>query len=155
MISISQFETIAELPNLDTQGLAKLWRKHLTDKMPAHLPKSLLTRLLAYRLQVEQHVGLSRAARSYLKVMEAELLAGREPETPLIDSRQLKPGSLLVREHEETMHRVMVLEEGFSWDGKTFASLSAVAKAITGTQWNGHRFFGLTQKGIGSGEAVI
>ena len=154
MSNASELDIIAGLSNLDADGLARLWRMHLTDKMPAHLPKSLLAKLLAYRLQVDRHGGLSRAADSYLKVIETDVLAGRELQTPLVDARQLKPGSLLVREYGGALHRVMVLQEGFCWDGKAFASLSAVAKAITGTQWNGHRFFGLTQKSITSCEAA-
>ena len=47
------------------------------------------------------------------------------------------------------MHRVMVMEDGYAWSGRTFSSLSAVAKAITGTNWNGHRFFGLQEKSQG------
>ena len=62
---------------------------------------------------------------------------------PYPDDSRLKPGSVLVRKHDGVQHRVMVLEEGYAWNGKTFASLSAAAKAITGTNWNGQRFFGL------------
>ena len=54
-----------------------------------------------------------------------------------------RPGAVLVREHGGVLHRVMVLQQGFAWNGKTFSSLSAVARAITGTNWNGRRFFGL------------
>lgn len=146
MTSGKSFGPISQIPDLDGDGLVKLWRRHLTDKMPAHLPKSILVKLLAHRLQVEEHGGLSRNAASFLKGIEADLMASREPQVPLIDDRQLKPGSVLVREYEGEMHRTMVLDEGFSWNGRTYASLSAVAKAITGTQWNGNRFFGLKQK---------
>jgi hypothetical protein len=59
------------------------------------------------------------------------------------DGVALNPGSLLVREWKGRLERVMVLEEGFAWNGTTYPSLSMVAKAITGTSWNGHRFFGL------------
>ena len=58
-------------------------------------------------------------------------------ESPLV----LKPGALLTREWQGRIERVMALEEGFAWNGKTYASLSAVAFAITGVKWNGHRFF--------------
>ena len=56
---------------------------------------------------------------------------------------RLKPGTVLVREWEGTLHHVMVLKEGFGWNGRTFTSLSATAFAITGTRWNGFAFFGL------------
>ena len=57
----------------------------------------------------------------------------------------LKAGALLVREWNGRLERVTVLEEGFAWKCQTFGSLSQTAKAITGTNWNGHRFFGLRQ----------
>jgi hypothetical protein len=57
----------------------------------------------------------------------------------------LKAGALLVREWKGRLERVMILEEGFAWNGQTFGSLSQIAKAMTGTNWNGHRFFGLRQ----------
>ena len=63
------------------------------------------------------------------------------PPVPL--KRSLKPGTILAREHGGALHRVMVLDEGFAWNGSTYGSLSEAAHAITGTKWNGPRFFGL------------
>ncbi|MGO9672936.1 MAG: DUF2924 domain-containing protein [Methylocella sp.] len=57
--------------------------------------------------------------------------------------RHLKVGTVMVREHKGTLHEVMVVPSGFSWRNKTYPSLSAIALAITGTSWNGPRFFGL------------
>ena len=57
----------------------------------------------------------------------------------------MKAGALLVREWKGRLERVIILEEGFAWNGQTFGSLSQIAKAMTGTNWNGHRFFGLRQ----------
>ena len=57
----------------------------------------------------------------------------------------MKASALLVREWKGRLERVMILEEGFAWNGQTFGSLSQIAKAMTGTNWNGHRFFGLRQ----------
>ena len=57
----------------------------------------------------------------------------------------MKAGTLLVREWNGRLERVMILEKGFAWNGQTFGSLSQIAKAMTGTNWNGHRFFGLRQ----------
>ena len=68
---------------------------------------------------------------------------------PLPELRATKPGTLLVREWEGALHRVMVLEQGFAWNGQTFDSLSKVAHAITGTNWNGPRFFGLRERRAG------
>jgi hypothetical protein len=62
------------------------------------------------------------------------------------DSRTLKPGAVLVREHAGTLHRVTVVEGGYAWSGTTYRSLSEVARAITGTRWNEPRFFGLRDR---------
>jgi len=56
-----------------------------------------------------------------------------------------RPGTILVREHQDKTHRVEVLEQGFRWEGETYASLSVIARAITGVRWNGPRFFGLRE----------
>src|ERR1700719_4604654 len=67
----------------------------------------------------------------------------RAPQTR--DGVGLTAGALLAREWNGKLERVMILEEGFAWNGQTFGSLSQIAKAMTGTNWNGHRFFGLRQ----------
>jgi hypothetical protein len=102
--------------------------------------------MLAYRLQVQRSGDLPKAAVKFLEDIATDLAAGRDPRVPYPAERRLTPGTVLVREHCEVQHRVMVLEEGYAWNGKTFASLSAVAKAITGTNWSGQRFFGLGSK---------
>jgi hypothetical protein len=140
------------LSGLCVEELTAKWRRHLKDKPPDHLPKSVLARLLEYHLQIERHGGLSKKAVAYLNAIELDLREGRKPETPYLASRRLKLGSELVREHSGNHHRVMVMDEGFAWNGKTFTSLSAVARAITGTNWNGNRFFGLTERGNSSAE---
>jgi Protein of unknown function (DUF2924) len=148
-------ELVGGSDNLSSLGIEELtakWRRHRKDNPPDHLPKSALARLLEYYLQVERHGGLSKKAVAYLNAVERDLREGRRPETPYPVSQRLKPGSELVREHEGFHHRVMVMEEGFAWNGKAFKSLSAVAKAITGTNWNGNRFFGLNAKGNSAAE---
>ena len=66
-----------------------------------------------------------------------------EPTQPIVDVRL---GTMLGREWKGRMHRVAVLSDGFSWNGKTYTSLSKIAHAITGTRWNGPRFFGLRER---------
>ena len=73
--------------------------------------------------------------------MLVDTFAPRNPSTR--DGVGLKAGALLVREWNGGLQRVIVLEKGFAWNGKTYGSLSQIAKAMTGTSWNGHRFFGL------------
>ena len=142
---------IASLSQMTTVELQTAWRIHLGGVPPASLPRFLLVRLLAYRMQVQCSGDLSRTAVRFLDGIVDDLRAGKDPEVPYPEDRRLKPGSVLVREHNSIQHRVMVLEEGYAWHGKTFASLSAVAKAITGTNWNGQRFFGLDKKNAGGG----
>ena len=143
---------LTKVPDLDVVELSSTWQRHLGGKAPDHLPRSILSRLLAYRLQTQIHGDLSKRAFSYLQNIETDLKAERNPQTPYLEQKQLKPGSQLVREHDGVLHRVMVLKGSFAWDGKTYPSLSAVAKAITGTHWNGNRFFGLKDKAKSSSE---
>jgi Protein of unknown function (DUF2924) len=135
-----------DLTNLAAAELEKLWRLHLSERVPDHLPRSLLSRLLAYRLQVEQRGELSKKTIAYLRVIEADIRAGKESETPYPSEQKLKPGCQLRREHEGVHHCITILDGGYEWESKTYPSLSSVAKAITGTNWNGHRFFGLKTK---------
>ncbi len=120
------------------------WGRHCRGKPPAGLPRSLAARLLAYKMQAAVHGDLSSAQQRFLERVARELSAGtKSPNLQPDDRFQLKPGTVLVREHDGEQHRVMVLADGFAWNGQMHKSLSAVASAITGTRWNGHRFFGL------------
>ena len=143
----------SNLDCLDGAGLTAAWQRQLGGQVPDHLPRSLLARLLAYKLQSKLHGSLSKPAKVYLRNIETDLLAGQSPETPYPDQKRLSPGIQLAREHDGILHRVMVLEDSFGWNGKKYASLSAVAKAITGTNWNGNRFFGLKDKVRSGAEA--
>ena len=137
---------LANLEWFDATELIATWERHLTQKVPDHLPRAILARLLSYQLQVQLHGSLSKRSVTYLKTIEADLVAGRKVETPPIEQKQMRLGTQIVREYEGVLHRVMVVEGGFAWEGRTYPSLSAVAKAITGTNWNGYRFFGLREK---------
>ena len=77
--------------------------------------------------------------------------AAAKPDARLELPRRIKPGSELVRTWNRRTYRVRVLEKGFAYDGKTFASLSEIATSITGTKWNGPRFFGLRSAGSADG----
>jgi hypothetical protein len=143
MSTITDIKTVS---NLAAVELELIWRTQLGGTMPRHLPKFVLARFLAYRLQAQQGDGLSKSAKRFLVQIANDVDAGREPAMPYPNDHSLKPGCVIVREHDGIHHRVMVLENGFAWNGKTFASLSSVAKAITGTNWNGQRFFSLKGK---------
>lgn len=142
---------LAALGGMSAAELEVIWRRYLGGSPPDGLPKSLFARMLAHRLQAQRFGDLSKAAMKFLDGIAADLAAGKDPEVPYPEDRRLKPGVVLVREHGGAQHRVMVLEEGYAWNGKTFASLSAVAKAITGTNWNGRRYFGLDRKAKAGG----
>jgi hypothetical protein len=138
---------VANLEGLDLNGLRRQWRAHLGGEAPAHLSRWLLMKVLAYRLQSDAFGGLDtsiqRMFRSNNDRDAATPFDRRAPQTR--EGVGLKAGALLVREWKGRLERVMILEEGFAWNGQTFGSLSQIAKAMTGTNWNGHRFFGLRQ----------
>jgi hypothetical protein len=141
-------ETIlADLQDLGVEGLRRQWRDHLGGEAPAHVPRWLLAKVLAHRLQVAAFGGLDKSTRRLISEFDEEGAAvpfdRRDPHTK--EGVGLKTGALLVREWKGELQRVMVLEEGFAWSGKTYGSLSQIAKAMTGTNWNGHRFFGLRE----------
>ena len=138
---------VADLEGRDLDGLRRQWRAHLGGEAPAHLPRWLLMRVLAYRLQSNAFGDLDKTIRRNLRA-EKDDGAGVPFDRRAPQTRQgvaLKTGALLVREWKGRLERVMILEEGFAWSGQTFGSLSQIAKAMTGTNWNGHRFFGLRQ----------
>jgi hypothetical protein len=147
---------VARLSHLDLDQLRLQWRNHLGGTPPAHLPGWLIMRVLAYRIQVSAFRNLDRAILRRLREPRNEAFdpgsarpfATRRPTTR--EGVGLKSGALLVREWNGRLERVMVLDDGFAWNGSAYPSLSQVAKAITGTNWNGHRFFGL--RAIRSGE---
>jgi hypothetical protein len=126
----------------------------LGGSAPAHLPRWLLLRVLAYRIQVAALGNLDKATQRLLRSSKGEggLASPGVPfETRRPATREgisLKLGALLVREWKGKPERVMVLENGFTWNGETYRSLSQIAKAMTGTNWNGHRFFGLRSAGL-------
>jgi Protein of unknown function (DUF2924) len=140
---------VASLSGLNADQLRLQWRNHLGGIPPAHLPGWLLARVLAYRIQAAAFGDLDRAILRRLREMKGEALeSGQAPpfatRGPITrEGVGLKSGALLVREWNGRIERVMVLDGGYAWNGGVYRSLSQVAKAITGTNWNGHRFFGL------------
>jgi hypothetical protein len=146
-LDASMFSIVASLEGHDLNGLHRLWRAHLGGEPPAHLQRWLLMRVLAYQLQADAFGGLDksiqRTVASQKKQGAAVPFDRRAPQTR--DGVGLKAGAMLVREWKGKLERVMILEDGFCWNGQIFGSLSQIARAMTGTNWNGHRFFGLRQ----------
>jgi hypothetical protein len=141
---------IAQLRDLDLKGLRVRWRNAFGRPAPEHLTRYLLFRVIAYRLQADRLGDLDAET---LKVLKRA--AGQEGPASAVsktlarlDQRRFAPppGTVLVREWDRKSHRVMVMPDGFAWNGKTFDSLSEIAFAITGTKWNAPRFFGLRDR---------
>lgn len=131
-----------ELAALATMSLAQLrgeWVSTFGEDAP-DLPGSMLRRVIAYRVQEERLGGLPATAQRMLAIIAEGVTS--LPEPPI----RLKPGSRLLREWNGMIHTVMVETDGFSFGGKRYASLSHVAKAITGAHWSGPRFFGLKRR---------
>jgi Protein of unknown function (DUF2924) len=138
---------IARLRGLGVEKLRARWHTAFRRRAPPHLPRHLLFHILAYRLQADRLGELDADNRRLLDRIGSR--ASDEIDRLVADLNrprtELKPGTLLTREWEGHPQRVMVLADGFSWNGTTYPSLSKVAFAITGTRWSGPRFFGLDQ----------
>jgi hypothetical protein len=139
---------IARLRGLDVGELRARWHTVFRRAAPPHLPRHLLFRILAYRLQADHLGDLDADARRVLDRIGSGSSEGIDRlVADLNRSRtQLRPGTLLTREWDGHLQQVMVLPNGFTWNGKTYRSLSKVAFAITGLRWNGPRFFGLRDR---------
>ena len=118
---------IAGLKELDLEGLRRRWRKLFRAAAPPHLPKYLLFRVLAYRIQANALGDLDRESVRFLDSLACESERRRAqpgyrrskappPVPPVPDRRGLKPGTILVREHAGVLHRVVVMENGFAWE---------------------------------------
>jgi hypothetical protein len=142
-------DEIAHSRDLDLRGLRARWHSVFQRPPPPDLPRHLLFAVLAYRIQVDRFGDLDHETRKVLDRTNANnsgsAIAGR---LESLDRKRtdLTPGTVLVREWDRQSHRVMVLADGFAWNGQTYDSLTKIAFAITGTRWNGPRFFGLRDK---------
>ena len=135
--------------DLDLKGLRARWKSLFGRDPCLHVPRHLLFAVLAYRLQADELGDLSPETVRLLKRLatNSTTKTGMRMTAALGHQRgALKPGTILTREWNGQTYRVMVLGEGFGWNGNTYDSLSKVAFAITGTKWGGPRFFGLRDK---------
>ena len=142
-------DEIVHLRGLDLKGLRARWRSVLQRPAPGHLPRHLLFAIIAYRIQADRFGDLDHETRQLLDRSGAkESGAAMSARLGSFDQKrtELTPGTVLVREWDRRSQRVMVMSDGFAWNGQTYDSLSKVALAITGTNWNGPRFFGLRDK---------
>ncbi len=130
-------QTIARIAAMNIDELRRAWQETFQSQPPAAFSKDLLARAICYRVQEDAFDGLAAATARQLRSLSKP---GAEP------PRRVKPGSIIVREHRGVLHEVLVTSDGFFWRGKTYDSLSMIAKMITGVSWNGPRFFGLRAK---------
>jgi hypothetical protein len=134
-------EALVCLPELDLGELRQQWRALYKANASPHLSRELLVRAVAYRMQEAALGGLRPKRQRQLRHFAQQL---KESGEGRIRSRpELKPGTRLVREWRGRTYEVLVLDDGFSWQGTPYRSLSALARKITGTAWSGPLFFGL------------
>jgi hypothetical protein len=142
-------DEIVHLRGLDLKGLRSRWQSVFQRAAPDHLPRHLLFAIIAYRIQADRFGDLDQETKQVLDQADAKS-TNVSMSTRLVSFDQkrieLTPGTVLVREWDRHSQRVMVMTDGFAWNGQTYDSLSKVAFAITGTKWNGPRFFGLRDK---------
>ena len=136
---------LAALKDASTATLKQQWRE-LFGKEPPPFNRPYLQSRLAYRIQELAYGGLKPETRARLEALGEQLDGGNVVLRRIrADSRPLA-GTRLLREWKGIEHAVTVLADGFEWEGRPYSSLSAIARAITGTRWNGWTFFGL--KGV-------
>jgi hypothetical protein len=131
---------ILSLSKLDIDKLRERW-KAIYGKAPSReIGRSFLTRAISYRLQERAYGGLKPSTSRLLARAVEETATGssKKPQT-----RMAQSGTILIREWRGTAHRVTMLDNGVTFNGKRYRSLSEVAREITGSRWSGPRFFGL------------
>jgi hypothetical protein len=137
---------IAHLRDLDVVELRSRWHTVFGRPPPARLPRHLLFRSLAYRLQADRLGDLDWESQRLLDRSRSPEEAGQRALDLRRHTTALRPGTILGREWNGQMQQVVGLADGFAWNSNTYPSLSQVAFAITGTRWNGPKFFGLRDK---------
>ena len=135
------------LRDLSPDELRKEWRR-LYRSQPPRLSRDLLVRAIAYRIQERRYGGLSKATSRKLAAFEKAHQLGEK--IAVKDAKEIRAGARLVREWNGRTHTVTVEQDGFTYAGRSYRSLSAIARDITGARWSGPRFFGLISKRGGS-----
>jgi hypothetical protein len=129
---------IKRIGSLGLDDLRTLWRTTFRTSAPKGFTKDLIVRFICWHIQEQAFGGLDRET--------AKILDGSTPGRKAPPVRRLKAGTVLVREYQGERHTVTVVAGGYLWRESTYASLSTIARAITGTTWNGPRFFGLRSR---------
>ena len=134
-------EKIEKLPTLNKPQLLEIWAQNFKTPPPPNLRKDLMVPILAYRIQEREYGGLSHRARIHLKEIAVSL---RPLNGPVRDNDSApQTGTKLIRSWKGEVHEVLATASGYVYRGKTYSSLSRIAREITGTRWSGPLFFGV------------
>ncbi len=133
---------LAALQDADTPTLKQQWRDLFGREPPPHNRAYLQSRL-AYRIQELAYGGLKPATLARLEALGEQIDGGNPVLRRIRVDDKPVTGTRLMRNYQGVEHAVTVLADGYEWQGRPFQSLSAIARAITGTRWNGWAFFGL------------
>jgi hypothetical protein len=135
---------LAALKAMSVNELKTEWQAMFDAPAPNN-SRTFLESRLAYRIQELTYGGPDKQTRRLLDLLADEVEGTLKRKAQIADPRNPVVGTKLIREWDGIAHTVTVLKEGFEWGGQRYKSLSAVARAITGTRWNGYRFFGLRE----------
>ena len=138
-------ERLAALKAMSVNELKTEWQAMFDAPAPNN-SRTFLESRLAYRIQELTYGGPDKQTRRLLDLLADEVEGTLTRKAQIADLRNPVVGTKLIREWDGTAHTVTVLKDGFDWGGQRYKSLSAVARAITGTRWNGYRFFGLHER---------
>ena len=139
---------IAALKDTPTADLRTLWSK-LFESDPPRQNRRFLESRLAYRIQELEYGGLKPATIERLEALGGEFSGGKVTQRRIRTDQHPISGTRLIREYQGIEHSATVTDNGFEYQGRPYKSLSAIARAITGTRWNGWVFFGLRKSGEG------
>jgi hypothetical protein len=134
-------EQLNSLPEMNKAALRALWQEHFGAPPPEQIRRDLMIRVLAYEIQEQAFGGLTSSIRRRLRQFASAM--EKDPDAPISNARVIKPGTRLIREWQGKSYKVTVAKSGFEYDGQWYASLSEIARLITGTRWSGPLFFGL------------
>jgi Protein of unknown function (DUF2924) len=137
---------LAALKTMSTQELRRQWQQ-LFDTQPPPYNRRFMESRLAYKIQELAYGGLKPETVARLEALGEQLDGGNVVlRRTRVDDRPIS-GTKLIREYRGVEYTVTVMNDGFEWQGRPFRSLSAIARAITNTRWNGWTFFGLRRSG--------
>lgn len=135
---------LSALKHMSVKGLKDEWQSLFGEPAPNN-SRIFLEIRLGYRIQELTYGGPDRETRRMLDLLADEVEGLSRRKNQISDPRNPVAGTRLVREWDGVAHTVTVLKDGFDWQGRKMKSLSAIAREITGTRWNGYRFFGLRE----------